>query len=167
MRGTNTARREHRRNLARALFVLVLLPMLLLGPALGGVAASLHAHGDAGAHVHVLALGSAAECGSSALQDWHATQHQHSDGAPTTGADDRAPEGLTVEFPAALAQSAAAPRPRVVGDAAFAALLPIPLAVPCLASGHRAPLARTESPPPRAARTGVAALLRSSHAILI
>lgn len=145
--------------------ILLLLPLLALGPAVGGISAWVHVHGEAGTHLHLFASGE--HHGSSAHHDWHATQHSDAHDAATADDDEPAPGGLIVELPEELAQSVDAPtRPRFAADASVATLLPIPSPVPRVACGARTLHARFDLPPRQAVRSGVAVLLRSSHAIL-
>jgi len=168
-----------------------LLSVFFLGMAPGGVSTWIHAHGPEGGHLHLLPSGIDDTVGG--LGEWHGAHHrseaeheaEHHDGPradPRDGHGARAhedhgnpdehepaPEGVQLDLPVLLALA-----PKTPGGATTVGLpgLAAPLAPLrwCLApsrSGHRPELARSGDPPPWSARSGVAALLRSSHALLI
>ena len=167
MRGRQGRRRSGPWCPGRVLFVLSLLTALLFGPALGGAVAWIHSHGDSGGHLHLLP-DDEQENEVAALDGWHDAQHRcghdgdgHADGGP-------APRGFLIELPAF---AAAAPRGSTVVPAASAqAQIGVPRSFQHLAiveSSTPQWLIRSGWPPHRTNRSGVAALLRSSHAILI
>jgi len=157
---------KQRRGLGRAILVLALLPALLCAPALGGVAAWIHSHGHSGAHVHLLP--EEHDHDFAALDEWHATQHRGGHEQDDHGDDDPAPQGLLIELPELVAL---APRvPTGVAGPSAQALAPLPLPrwhLAPVASSHRSDFIRSGWPPQATWRSGVAALLRSSHALLI
>ncbi len=149
----------------RALLVLALLPALLLGPAFGGVAAWIHSHGPAQGHVHWLPDDHDHDV--AAFDGWHAAQHRrgHEHGDHEEGP---APTGLLVELPGFVAASARGSTVPPTASLQALALLPLTgwhLAL-VLSSTRPGPI-RSGWPPGGTERSGVAALLRSSHAILI
>ncbi len=149
------------------LLLLVLLPALIVGPALGGMAAWLHSHGPSGGHLHLLAPETEhADLGT--LHAWHDGQHRHEHEDGTHEEDEPAPTGLLIELPQILAAPSSDPTLASAPSIHLPALLPSAhwhLAL--VDSTHRPELCRSGWPPQGAKRSGVAALLRSSHAILI
>ena len=147
---------------ALRLLVLALLPALVYGPVLGGLAAWVHAHGPSGAHLHLLQ----AQTEQADLHERHDELHGHAHERHEHEAPE--PEGLLIEFPQVLAN---APRDPGAGPAASATpAAPVQSVRSSLlfaGSTHRAYLCRSAWPPQEPARTGVAALLLSSHALLI
>jgi hypothetical protein len=145
------------------LFLVALLPGLLFGPALGGMAAWLHSHGSAGDHLHLLAEQVGADH-LGTLHDWHDAQHEQEQLDGSDEGDVPAPTGLLIELPQALASTTLVS----TLDVHPPALLQAPQWKLGLAEGtcRREPH-RSGWPPQLAKRSGVAALLRSSHAILI
>jgi hypothetical protein len=155
--------------LARRILVLVLLPALAFGPILGGAAVLLHAHGLTGEHLHVVAA-AADHSHVGAFEEWHGALHEHGHDGSTQEEkqDEPAPIGLPFELPRILAT------PPGSWASPCAASIVLPLALPVSTwhlapvwSTHRLDLCRSSWPPQRARRSGTAALLRSSHAILI
>jgi hypothetical protein len=156
---------------ARLIGLLLLLPVLLCGQALGGAVLWLHAHGTAGGHVHVLAAAHDG-AGHDAHDAWHAEQHRHEH----SGAghrheredEDRGPRGVRIEFPQVLETT----RPDSTLSSARA-LSPLALQPAALAASYvgpdrgRSPAPPQGPPPRRQERSAVAELLRSSHALLI
>lgn len=147
------------------LLALVLLPALLCGSLFAGVSAWIHAHGEDGTHVHLVASTHAHEV--AALHDHHVDEHgdQHEDDCHEP--EEPCPGGLLVELPDFLAThrdgTPAGPATGVL------ALGPSAVIRVCCAVATRprpAPVP-TGWPPPRHERSGIAALLLSSHALLI
>jgi hypothetical protein len=144
-----------------------LLPGLLFGPALGGMAAWLHSHGPAGEHLH-LVTEQVDQDRLGTLHDWHDAQHQYEredgideDDAPT-------PTGLVIELPHILAVPGGSTTLVSTLGVHLPAVLPVPRWHLTLVEGApRHELYCSDWPPQRAQRSGVAALLSSSHAILI
>lgn len=167
MRNRQTGQREGRLAARQILLLLVLLPALIVGPALGGRAAWLHSHGPSGEHLHLLAAEpDPADVGT--LHEWHETQHRHGDEEGTDEEERPAPTGLLIELPEILAAPSNGQSWSSATSLDLPALLPSPrwhLAL--LESQHRPELCRSGWPPQPAKRSGVAELLRSSHAILI
>ena len=100
--------------------------------------------------------------------DWHDAQHEHEHEDGALEEDEHAPTGLLIHLPYLLAA------PRCGASLASAQGLHLPVLLPkhpwssaLLERTHRHELRCSGWPPQRAARSGVAALLRSSHAILI
>jgi len=159
--------RGGRCELKHLLLLFFLLPTLLLAPSLGGAVAWFHAHGPSGGHLHLLPSKSAVE-GLHGLQARLEARHEHADEDVTHEEEDHPPHGLRIELPRILAAS-----PRGTALAAAASLLaPAPLCGirehAALAAGRSRPRAgRAHRPLVRARRSGVAELLRSSHALLI
>jgi hypothetical protein len=157
------------------LLAFALLPVMLLGAVLGGTRAWLHAHGSQGGHLHLLAE-PIAEHHPDALRDCHAAQHRntHDDGGDARHEDDAhhpddmpAPAGLLIDLPHVPAAPCAGTT-LVSASSALPATLPAPRWTLALVDGtHRQKLYGSGWPPQRAKRSGVATLLRSSHAILI
>ena len=161
-----TKGRERRCGPPQMLLVLALLPALIFGPALGGMAAWLHSHGPSGGHLHLLALETDHDLG--ARQEWHDAQHRHDHQDDTHHEEEPTPVGLLIELPQVIGT---APRVTALSSATW---FPLPAFVPSVRSTlvlvestYRPDLRRSGWPPQRAKRSGVAALLRSSHAILI
>jgi len=150
-----------------ALALVVLLPALLCGPALGGMKAWLHSHGPSGGHLHVL-MEHLAPDRLGALYDWHHAQHRRWHEGGTRGEDALAPTGLMIDLPRVLVAPCR-------GSTFFPALSS---SLPAIRPAPRWQLERVEAidrgrqpisgwPPERPERGGVAALLCSSHALLI
>ena len=149
------------------LFLIVLLPGLLFGPALGGMAAWLHSHGPSGEHLHLLTE-QVAQDHLGALHDWHDAQHRHEHDDGTDGEDEPAPTGLLIELPQLLAAPLGGTTLVPALGIQVPAIIPVPRWHLALVEGiHKHELYCSGWPPQREKRTGVAALLRSSHAILI
>jgi hypothetical protein len=150
----------------RAFLLAALLPALLLAPVFGGRAAWIHSHGGIEGHVHILPVSSSAgELGF--LGAWHASQHE---GEVDSHEDDheRVPSGIVVGFPRILAvcvQGASSASQSVAPHLADAAAYGWRL--DAIESPYRPELCRSRWPPGQGRRSGIAALLRSSHAILI
>ena len=144
---------------------LALLPALLLLPALGGFAVWRHAHGPSGTHAHWLA--STEDVGDARA---HHALHAHEPTRDETygGGEgyESAPVGLVLAWPrfeAPLARVHVLPPALAcaVGRAAFGYIAPPLAPFPDGVEG------RAAGPPSRARRSGLAELLRGSHAILI
>ncbi len=148
------------------LLVLALLPALIFGPALRGTA-WFHAHGTSGGHLH-LPPSEPDHDDLGALHAWHDAQHRYAHETEKHQEAEPTPEGLLIELPQILA---AAPGRSTLASAAsiHASLLPPSPRwhVFLVATTYRPDLFRSGWPPQRAQRSGVAALVRSSHAILI
>jgi hypothetical protein len=144
----------------------LLLPALVLGTVVGGRTTWLHSHGADAGHVH-LPPQDVAVRGASALAEWHAGQHEdddrhrHQDRGPH-------PTGLVVDLPAILlASSPTTSSADPIGSLAFATAPAWACPGPLVETGPRPDLCRSGWPPQRGRRSGIAALLRTSHAILI
>lgn len=161
MRGT----RHERWFRTRGLLVLVLIPALLLGAAFDGAVTWIHSHGLGGGHVHLLS----GEHEVAALDEWHAADHRHGHEHEPEHQDEPHDDhrGVVVDLPEFVAVSARGLR-KFPWDGVLApapvfrrwTLMPRAALPP-----PQAP--RSDGPPWPCRRTGVAALLRSSHAILI
>ncbi len=167
--------------LARAFFVAALLPSLLLGPAIGGQALWFHAHGEGGGHLHLFpvprALAPTETLGAEHAAA-HATAHRHgSDGAHGGLAGDdeahhhdgeEAPAGFVLKVPVFRAVSASSSRDlaRVASPVLSGARGDLGL-LAATGSMARPDRSGRERPMCCGRRSGVAALLRSSHAVLI
>lgn len=169
----------------RSLLVLVaLLPVLLVGPAVGGMTAWFHSHGPAGEHLHLLTEHVDAHRHGT-LHDWHDAQHgleahERADDAHEGGREageegvEYAPTGLVIELPRILAAPYARAHLASATSIHSAPSIHLPALLPTLRQhlvfgegpGKNGPC-RSGWPPQRAKRIGVAALLCSSHAILI
>ncbi len=168
--------------MARMLLFLALLPVLVLGSASGAMGLWLHSHGPTGGHVHLvpphadpLQLGSLHERHDARHHHEHEHEHDHEpehehEGEPPDGEDEDhpAPRGLVIELPPVLA---ATPKS---SNSSAAASTPLPSMHPVRrwhvavqAIEHRPDRCRYGGPPQRARRSGVAELLRGSHALLI
>jgi len=152
---------------ARLLFALVGLPALVLLPVFAGLQALVHAHGTAGGHVH---LPTHHEHASD--EAWHAAQHaaehEHEHETPGVGEEDVPAPGSRLELP----ELAAAPARDGAAALAKSVATPAPCPAPrwslaCIESSHAPEFFRSGWPPQESWRSGVAALLCSSHAILI
>jgi hypothetical protein len=152
------------------LLAVALLSMLVFGSAFGGVEAWFHSHGPSGGHVHVLPeeREHGHEHDVADLAGWHRALHGSGDEGPEHEEDGPVPEGFLLELPPI---TVAAPRDLSVGSALFA---PMAAAIPCerpsvhSCAGSTWPgPARSGWPPQGSRRSGIAGLLRSSHAILI
>ncbi len=167
MSSRRTEGRDGRSAFGQMLFLLVLLPALIVGPALGGMAAWIHSHGPSGGHVHLLAKQlDHGDLGT--LHDWHDAQHRHDHEDGTHEEDEPAPTGLLIELPQILAALSSGPTLASAGSIHLPALLPSARWHSALVeSTHRPDLCRSGWPPQRVKRSGVAALLCVSHAILI
>lgn len=132
------------------------------------MAAWLHSHGPAGDHVHLLAERVDTDHHRT-LHDWHAAQHRHERGGGDHEENETpAPAGLLIDLPHVLATPSAGATPVAAASVHLPANLPAPRWHLALVEGtHRHELYCSGWPPQRAKRSGVAALLRSSHAILI
>lgn len=159
-------RRSERCSPGRFLVVLALLPALLAVPALGGFAAWIHAHGPSGAHVHLMSSGHDHDV--AALEGWHDAQHRLEPADEDHDVGGRAPKGLRIELPEIVAP--ATHGSNAIHAAGVRAPVPPPFAgwhPPLVERSLRPWLIRSGWPPQGTRRTGVAALLRSSHAIRI
>ncbi len=150
------------RALQRVLLFIALLPTLVLGPVLGGTRALFHSHGDEGEHVHLVSS-LAEHAHAENLEAWHAEQHGES---PGHDHEDPLPPSIVIQFPELVAV-AHLPGLAAHADASFSSCCTSPAwrqDVLC-----RLPVAHAPSPPspPGITRSGIALLLRSSHAILI
>ncbi len=150
--------------------LLVLLTVLAFGSTLGGMAAWFHSHGPSGGHLHLFATH--ADPGELAtVHDRHAAQHRHGredetdeDEEPTSPS----PEGLLLELPQILAVVPSAQSSASTLSFHVSAQLAAPRWHLALARcTHRFDLCHSGWPPQKRTLSGVAALLRSSHAILI
>jgi hypothetical protein len=143
----------------------VLLPVLVAGPVLGGAAIRFHAHGAAGEHVHVVA-----DVDHVHVHDFHAghaAAHGHELPAGEKH-DEPTPTGLLVEFPRVIAAVAkSADVPSSTGSVLRSVMPLASWSLSPSASTHRPGLCRSSWPPQPSERSGVAVLLRSSHALLI
>jgi hypothetical protein len=152
----------------RVLLVLGLIAALVLGSALGGSTAWLHSHGHSGGHVHLVAA-EIAPADLEVLHAWHdARHHEGHEHAPEEEREEGpAPDELLIELPQILA--AASRTSTVPTTSVQAPALPASLRwqLALVESVHRPDVCRSGWPPEVAGRSGVAALLRSSHAILI
>lgn len=149
------------------LFLVVLLLGLLFGPALGGMAAWLHSHGPAGEHLHFVTE-QVGQDHVGTLHDWHDTQHRYEREDGSDQDDVPAPMGLLVDLPHILAAPVGGTTLVSALSVHLPAVLPVPRWHLALVEGiNRHELYCSGWPPRRAKRSGVAALLRSSHAILI
>ncbi len=127
----------------------------------------LHSHGPSGEHLHLLA-GQVDPDPLGTLHDWHDAQHGHEHEDATDEEDEPTPVGLLIDFPQILAAPCVDPSFTAASSLHSLAFLPPP-------RWHLAPVAGPHGdgfypsgwPPQGAKRSGVAALLRSSHAILI
>lgn len=184
--------RVSRRPRAWAALVFALhLPLLLLGPVLGGMSVLVHEHGGAGRHAHLVAEAAPVAPTERAHLAAHAGEHAH---RPHAGHDVEHVARSHPRGTASLADGGHAPpddhgapcptgfwlhlpelqlaRSHVSFDAALAEApasparwLPFPLAEPAV----RARLVRSRDgwPPARTPRTGIAALLATSRAIRV
>lgn len=144
-----------------------LLPGLLLGTALGGKVAWLHAHGPAGGHLHVLAE-QAADDHHGGLRELHDAQHRHESGPAHDDGEAPPPTGLRIDIPHIVAAPCGGAASVSAASVHQSAIFHAPQWAPALVedphgSGHF----RSGWPPQRAQRSGVSALLRSNHALLI
>jgi hypothetical protein len=155
---------------------MVVLPLaLVLGHAFGGAAAWIHAHGPhaehehAGTHLHVLSA-EIDPTDRDALHEWHAAEHRRGPTEHQDESDPReepAPDGFLIALPQVLAASSRSPTSASEG-VSLAASFPAPDRCSSPVEGTHPPdRCRPGWPSERAKRSGVATLLRSSHALLI
>lgn len=156
-------RRRQRAFRESALLLALLLPALVCGPVFGGRTVWLHSHGDEEVHVHLPPAGSA---GGLALGEWHDSQHH--DESDEHHEHGQVPAGVVVHLPRVLVASSQAARALPsLGAFHIAAWSVTILRVDAGRRPCRPELFRSGWPPQSGQRTGVAELLRSSHAILI
>jgi hypothetical protein len=163
-----TSGRGRRFAAVRFLLLVALLPALVLGPAVDGAAVWIHSHEPSGAHVHVLPE-RLDHANLGATHGWHEGQHEydHEGGLHEEESAEPKPSGLRIDLPALLAATRDGSSKSATSGLAFAALPASAWSLAHVALLHRFELCRSAWPPLRAKRSGVAALLRSSHAILI
>ncbi len=174
MASDRTRKRSRPRKAGRAWLVLVALPALLFGPAFSGAVAWFHAHGAEGGHVHLLteehhhAHGHGVVAHEESPRSQPHVETETTDHEPGHGDGGPAPHGFRIELPAFDAAPTRSSTP--IPPASVLALAGHPsLCGPRLVvagSTHPARI-RCGWPPQGAQRSGVAALLGSSHAILI
>src|SRR5688572_24856950 len=98
------SQRSSRCRRGRVLLLLAVLPAILCGPAFGGAAAWIHAHGFGGVHVHLLPDEHEHDHDVATLGEWHDAQGSgHEDGEHDE--DGPAPKGLLIELPELVAAS--------------------------------------------------------------
>jgi hypothetical protein len=153
-----------------ALLLLALIPALLLGRAFGGRTTWIHAHDDEGLHAHVLhehVLPENRGHELATLDSWHDAHHHQEDRDRPDDERKPAPEGLVIALPGIVASpcqpSSAKHTCSLHAQLPSAELGPQPRAVGVTCRPH----VRFGWPPQTGERSGVAALLRSSRAILI
>jgi hypothetical protein len=149
--------------------LLVPLAMLVLASVLGGVVAWVHSHGASGIHIHLRVGHSDHEDATAHARHDAAHGHEHGDAVHEPREEDEpAPGGLRIEFPDVLVASTRGSL-SVGFDEVVAAAPPSfrrwQLVVS--ESTHRPEMFPSGWPPQWERRTGVAALLRTSRAILI
>ncbi|MFN0008808.1 MAG: hypothetical protein ACKVXR_12980 [Planctomycetota bacterium] len=152
------------------LLVLPMLPALVVGPAFEGGTAWLHTHGTSGGHLHLVAAATDHSHPTSPDEEhdaWHG--HCHDSAPPIEGIrDEPAPEGLRIQFPDLLVIAPGGSVPRSATSSGMLAVLPPPLRHWTVLEHPRPADPRPSAGPPRRARrSGLAELVRSSHAILI
>lgn len=149
------------------LFLVVLLPGLLFGPALGGMAAWLHSHGPVGEHLHLVTEQVDTNL-LATLHDWHDAQHRHEHDDGSNQDEEPAPEGLLIDLPDFLAAPGSGTTLASALSTHLPAILPVPRWHLALVEGPRGQESCCSAWPPQLTRrSGVAALLRTSHAIRI
>lgn len=156
------------------LLVLIALPALLFGPALSGAVAWFHAHGAEGGHVHLLPEELHHVHGDGVVAHEESPRsHPHGEGEtrdhePGHGDGGQAPHGFRIELPAfdAAPTRGSTPIPPAL-PLALAGLPSLRGPTPVVAGPTHPGRIRSGWPPQGAQRSGVAALLGSSHAILI
>jgi hypothetical protein len=151
----------------RSLLLLVLLPVLIAGPALGGMAAWLHAHGPHGLHLHLIA-GEHEHADGGTIHDWHDSQHRDDDEGDRPEDGGPTPPGRPISLPEILAAPANGQARASAARLELTVLDPAPRWHLALSEiPHRPELCRSGWPPARTSRSGIAVLLLSSRAILI
>jgi hypothetical protein len=150
----------------RFLVALLLVPTLLFGPLVGGRTVWLHAHDGHSSHVHVADSAHDAAALASQHDAWHAAAHSHDD----DDEHDRGPEPEGVFVPRLVAlptlHGAQAPVADLWTTATATARTVAQRIAFAAPPRKRTPFAST-SPPRVRADSGVVALLRASHALLI
>jgi len=181
MVGRTCERRSGRSSAWRVLLALVLLAPVLCASPLGGLEAWIHAHGPWGGHVHVLSDLDELEDHGHGHGHGHGHRHDVADHharpesreASARAEEDHpqhhpAPEGVRIELPRVIA---VAPRDsvRATGPGVPAlATAPLVRWTPERIETRGPPESmRCGRPPGRARRSGIVALLQSSHALLI
>jgi len=167
-------RRSGRQRAGRAWLVLIALPALLFGPAFSGAVAWFHAHGAEGAHVHLLleehhhAHGQGVVAHEEDRHSHHPDGGETGDDEPGHGDGGPVPHGFRIELPAfdAAPTRGSSPIPPATTHSLAGPPASRGPTVPSVAPTHPVRI-RSGWPPQGAQRSGVAALLRSSHAILI
>jgi hypothetical protein len=146
----------------RVLLAVLLVPWLLLGSLVGGQTLWLHSHGQEGRHLH-------AADGVATLHGWddqHHDEHAHGEEGEELRDHDCPRTGTPIRLPIAF----------LIGQRASSYQIPGPLELApteVLADGvsrgrtQRPPRSAEGAVPPGSGRSGVAALLTSSHAILL
>lgn len=166
MKAANPQQRPMKAGRVNTLALWLLFPALLLMQVLGGSAALFHEHGSAGNHLHVLS----ATPDLHLVSSWHQARHEGEVDHPSS---DREPAEITqdilIQVPASVVIAPSgrelAGKSTVQLHAIQACLLRCVVDAPTTPGSPPAPL--PERPQIRSRRSGIATLLRSSHAILI
>ncbi|MFN0207794.1 MAG: hypothetical protein ACKVS6_15910 [Planctomycetota bacterium] len=164
---------------AAALFLLVLIPSLVFGPVLGDNTLLLHSHGEGSPHVHV--VGDEVAAHPDRLEDAHDLQHHHEESQELHDAHheshvdihnqpknrEQRSHGIFIKF---LIDKLGKPvHSSSLASVVFVASLTF--VAPWQLNFDRTTYLRSscivERSPPFANRSGIAALLRTSRAILI
>lgn len=159
-------RRERSCGPGRALLVLALLPALLFAPALDGATVWVHAHASSGVHLHIHEPLANHEFG--AHHERHEDEHRHGQDGGAQPDHTPAPAGFLIELP--HLHAAAPKKPEAVFAAGARVSAPPPqrcAGVPWEDTAGPRAGARWRRPFAGSQRSGVAALLRSNHALLI
>ncbi len=154
----------------RTLFLLVVsLPVLILGAAFGRMTAWVHAHGPSGNHLHLQSESTDRhDIGFAHAHEGHGAPQglaqEHGGDEP----DEPAPAGLGIDIPLILAVPGGGATIVAESGVPWTELMPAPpWHFAPLVGAHGREHCRAHGPPRPNARSGIPALLRTSHAILI
>jgi len=146
------------------------MPALLVGTAVDGLTAWVHAHGPFFAHVHLVSAGLGQE--SSAADERHAREHEHDEHehehhSHRGTAPEPVPLGLQVELPGFQAMPPRESPLTIALHLPALALVDQAWTVPDPRFATHGPTRTSGVPRSTGQRSGVAALLSSNHAIRI
>jgi len=151
--------------MGRTLLLVLLFPAIVLGHAIDGQTVLIHSHGDSAGHFHLMPVSSSHE-EHGQLDAWHADLHAQEHGEGQHHEEPEGSDGFHIDFPEILV---AAPSRTTATTNVYLLDLSVWTRAQCtlVASEARPKVLHLGWSPPRPAATGIVALLRSSHAILI
>lgn len=144
----------------RTCIAAALIPVLVLGPALAGKTAVLHAHDDEGTHGHLVERHHV-----DLVPEWH-HELEHAPAASSESKHGEHEPAMVIHVPEVAGHNL----PAVECTILHLLDTPVFLDARLTLVGVRVPSIRPKGPsppPPRASRTHIAGLLLSSHALLI